>query len=79
MEGLWLPSEGSIQRSHGGGDVRQESMVVVDLHGGGCRKGTNSSNLLLRGEDGLGRDIMAQEVDLFGPEDTFVVAEDKAG
>ena len=67
--------------------MRQESMVVVDhadkllqgLHSGGCRKGTNCGNLLLQGADALGRDMMAQEVDLFGPEDTFVVAEDKAG
>ena len=87
VEGLGFPSEGSVQKSHGGGYVRQESMVVVDhadkplqgLHSGGCRKSTNLSNLLLQGEDALGRDTMAQEVDLFGPEYTFVVAEDKAG
>ena len=30
VEGLGLPSKGGVQRSHGGGDVRQESMVVVD-------------------------------------------------
>ena len=67
--------------------MRQESMVVVDhadellqgLHSGGCRKGTNHSNLLLQREDALGRDMMAQEVNLFGPEDTFIMAEYKAG
>ena len=87
MEGLGLPSEGGAERSHGGGDVRQESIVVVDhanellqgFYSGECRKGTNCSNLLLQGEDAFGRDMMAQEVDLFGPEDTSVMAEDKAG
>ena len=55
-------------------------MVVIDhadellqgLHKGGRRKGANSRNHLLQGEDALGRDVMAQEVDLLGPEDTFV-------
>ena len=77
VEGLGFPSEGGVERSHGGGDVRQEFMVVVDhadkllqgLHSGGHRKGTNRSNLLLQGEDALRRDIMSQEVDLLGPED----------
>ena len=81
-----LSSESGVQRSHGGGNVRQESMVVVDhvdellqgLHSGGRMKGTVRGNLLLQGEDILGRDIMAQEVNLFGPKDTSVVAEDKA-
>ena len=60
-------------------------MVVVDhadellqgLHSGGRRKSTNCSNLLLQEEDALGRDMLAQEIDLLGPEDTFVVAEDE--
>ena len=60
-------------------------MVVVDHadellqgpHSGGRRKSTNCSNLLLQGKDALGRDMMAPEIDLFGPEDTFVMAEDK--
>ena len=85
MEGFGLPREGSVERSHGGGDVGQESMVVIDhadellqgLHSGGRRKDTNRSNILLQGEDALRRDVMAQEIDLFGPEHTFVVAEDK--
>ena len=85
MKGLGFPSEGGVQMSHGGGDVRQESTVVIDhanevlqgLHSVGCRKGTNN-NFFLQGEDALGRDMTAQEVDLFGPKDTFVVAEDKA-
>ena len=85
VKGLGLPSEGGVQMSHGGGDVRQESTVVVDhanevlqgLHSVGCRKGTNN-NFFLQGEDALGRDMTAQEIDLFGPKDTFVVAEDKA-
>ena len=60
-------------------------MVVVDhadellqgLHSGGRRKNMNRSNFLLQGEDALGRDMMAQEIDLLSPEDTFVVVEDK--
>ena len=44
--------EGSVDRSHGSSNVRQEPMVVVNhadellqgLHGGGCQKGTNSND-----------------------------------
>ena len=54
-EGLGFSSEGSVERNHGSSDVRQEPMVVVNhadkllqgLHGGGCRKGTNSCNFFL--------------------------------
>ena len=71
FEVLGFPGEGSVKRNHGRGDVRQESIVVVDhvdellqgLHSGGRRKSTNHSNLLLQGEDALGRDMMAQEID----------------
>ena len=57
VEGLWLPRKGGVERSHGGGDVGQEYVVIVDhsdkllqgFHGGGRWKGTNCSNLLLKG------------------------------
>ena len=85
MEGIGFPSDGGVERGHGQGDVRQKSMVVVDhanellqgLHSGGRRKGTDRSNLLLQREDAIGRYVMAQEINLLGSEDTFVVMEDK--
>ena len=84
-EGLGFPGKGGVERGHGRGNVRQESMVVVNhadellqgLHSGGHRKSMNRSNLLLQGEDTLGRYIMAQEIDLLGHEDTFVMVENK--
>ena len=55
VEGLGPPSEGRVDRGHDGGDVRQETIVVVDhaneflqrLHCVGRGKGTNSSSLFL--------------------------------
>ena len=54
-EGLRFSGEGSVERSYGSSNVRQETTVVVNhadelqqsLHGGGCRKGTNSGNFFL--------------------------------
>ena len=54
-EGLGFSGEGSVERSHGSSNMRQKPMVVVKhadellqgLHGGGCRKGTNSGNVFL--------------------------------
>ena len=37
VEGLGFPSEGSVERSHGGDDVRQESAVVVAMPTNSCR------------------------------------------
>ena len=84
-EGLGLSGEGSVERGHGNSNVRQASMVVVNhadellqgLNGGGCWEGTNGGNFLLQWKDTFIGDIMAQEVDLFGPKDAFVVVEDE--
>ena len=54
-EGLGFSGEGSVERSHGSSNVRQETMVVVNhadellqgLHGGRCRKVTNSGNFFM--------------------------------
>ena len=72
-ERLGFSGEGSVERSHGSSNVRQELMIVVNradellqgLHGGGCQNGMNSCN------------VMAQEVDFLSPKDAFVMEEDE--